>query len=136
MREWMGFVYQQQPEPTNFTGVLVSFSVVDSNNNFRSIGTATTDASGTFNLNWAPDIPGSFTIYAEFGGTNGYYPSFAETHVYAVSVTHPTSTPTPTQNFATPSDLLLYLAVVAIAIIVAIAGKFVVAVGRCGHTRK
>ncbi len=74
MREWMGYVYQQQPEPTNFTGVTVSLSVVDSNNNFRSIGTATTDASGTYNLNWAPDIPGSYTLYAEFGGTNGYYP--------------------------------------------------------------
>ena len=121
MREWMGYVYQQQPEPTNFTGVTVGLSVVDSNNNFRSIGTATTDASGTFNLNWAPDIPGSFTIYAEFGGTNGYYASFAETHVYAALVEHPTTTPTPTQNFATPTDLLTYLAAVAIVIIIAIA---------------
>jgi hypothetical protein len=95
--------------------------VVDSNNNFRSIGTATTDASGTFNLNWAPDIPGSFTIYAEFGGTNGYYASFAETHVYANAAVQPTATPTPIQNLATSSDLLMYLAVVAIVIIIAIA---------------
>ena len=82
----------------------------------------TTDASGTFDFNWAPDIPGSFTIYIQFAGTNGYYPSYAETHVYAAIVQHPTTTtPTAAQNFATPSDLLLYLAVVAIAIIIAIA---------------
>jgi hypothetical protein len=121
MKDWMGFVYQQQPEPTNFTGVPVTLSVLDSNNNFRSIGTTTTDASGTFNLNWAPDIPGSYTVYAQFGGTNGYYSSYAETHVYAVSVSHPTTSPTSTQNLATSSDVLLYLAVVAIAIIIAIA---------------
>jgi hypothetical protein len=118
----MGYVYQQQPEPTNFTGVTVSLTVVDSNNNFRSIGTATTDASGSFNLNWAPDIPGSYTIYAEFAGTNGYFPSFAETHVYASAAHEATPTPTTvTQNLPTASDVLLYLAVVAIAIIVAIA---------------
>ena len=95
MREWMGYVYQQQPEPANFTGVSVSLGVLDSNNNFRSIGTATTDASGTFSLNWAPDIPGNYTIYAEFGGTNGYYPSYAETHIYANAVA---SSPTPDSN--------------------------------------
>ena len=122
MLDWMGYVYQQQPEPTNFTGVTVSLSVVDSNNNFRSIGTATTDASGTYKLNWAPDIPGSYTIYAEFGGTNGYFPSYAETNVYASAAHEATPTPTTaTQNLATSSDILLYLAIVAVAIIIAIA---------------
>ena len=122
MREWMGYVYQDQPEPSNFTGVTVSLSVVDSNNNFRSIGTVTTDASGTFNLNWAPDIPGGYTIYAEFGGTNGYTPSFAETHVYAVSApSSPTPTPTTASNFATTTDLMLYIVGAAVAIIIAIA---------------
>ncbi len=33
MSEWMGYVYQQQPEPTNFTGVPVTIAVTDSNGN-------------------------------------------------------------------------------------------------------
>jgi hypothetical protein len=119
MREWMGYVYQQQPSPSNFTGVTVSLSVIDSNNNFRSIGTATTDASGTFNLNWAPDIPGSFTIYAEFGGTNGYYASFAETNVYANAAVQPSATPTPIQGFATSNDVM-YIGIAIIVVIIII----------------
>ena len=43
----MGYVYQQQPLPNNFTGVPVTIDVMDSNGNYRNIGTATTDATGT-----------------------------------------------------------------------------------------
>jgi hypothetical protein len=122
MSDWMGYVYQQQPCPTNFTGVPVTINVLDSNNNFRSIGTATTDASGSFSLAWAPDIPGNFTVYANFAGTNGYWPSNGETHIYA-SAAAPTAAPTatPQSNLATTVDLMTYMAVVAIAIIIAIA---------------
>ena len=50
MKDWMGYVYQQKPLPTNFTGVDVTINVVDANGNFRSIGTATTDYTGAYNL--------------------------------------------------------------------------------------
>ena len=46
MKDWMGYVYQQKPLPTNFTGVEVTLSVVDANGNYRTIGTATTDVTG------------------------------------------------------------------------------------------
>ena len=39
MTAWMGYVYQQQPEPTNFTGVQVQLAVLDSNGNHYPIGT-------------------------------------------------------------------------------------------------
>ena len=53
----MEAVYMQQPMPTNATGVPVTFSVVDSNGNYRQIGTTTSDASGTFAFTfWTPDI--------------------------------------------------------------------------------
>ena len=52
---------------------------LDSNGNYRTIGTATTDASGTYSLTWTPDIPGNYTVIATFAGTNGYWPSSAET---------------------------------------------------------
>ncbi len=50
MKDWMGYVYQQKPLPTNFTGVSVTVDVIDSNGNYRNIGTATTDATGMYSL--------------------------------------------------------------------------------------
>ena len=90
---WMEYVYMQQPKPNNVTGVPVSIEVLDSNGNNRQIGTTTTDDSGTFAFTWTPDIPGDFTVNANFAGTNSYYPSNAETHFYA-SAPHLTSAPT------------------------------------------
>ncbi len=122
MKDWMGYVYQQQPLPTNFTGVPVTISVLDSNNNFRKIGTAATDATGMYTLTWTPDIPGNYTVVANFVGTNGYWPSSAETSFAAISSpATPTPTATAQSNFATPTDVMTYIAVGVIAIIIAIA---------------
>ena len=83
MRGLMEAAYEQQPLPTNLTGVPVNIYVLDSNNNYRQIGTTTSDASGTFSYTWKPDIPGDFTVYAVFAGSNGYWPSSADAHLYA-----------------------------------------------------
>ncbi len=101
MSEWMGYVYQQQAMPNNFTGVTVTISVIDSNNNLRTIGTATTDETGMYSLAWTPDISGSYTVIASFDGTNGYYPSYAKTS-FTVDQPHPTIAPTsaPAQSVA------------------------------------
>ena len=48
--------------PTNVTGVPVTFYVLDSNNNYRSIGTTTTNALGGYSFTWTPDIPGNYTV--------------------------------------------------------------------------
>ena len=56
MKDWMGYVYQQKALPSNFKGVDVTINVVDANGNFRTIGTATTDYTGAYNLVWQPDI--------------------------------------------------------------------------------
>src|SRR5208337_5262984 len=48
MSQFMEAVYEQQPMPTNATGVPVSLSVIDSNGNYRQIGTTTTNSMGTF----------------------------------------------------------------------------------------
>ena len=95
MKDWMGYVYQQKPLANTFTGVPVTISVLDSNNNFRTIGTATTDATGLYSLTWTPDIAGNFTVYANFAGTQGYWQSYAETTFVAYSA-HATTTPTAT----------------------------------------
>jgi len=118
---WMEYVYQQQPLPTNTTGVPVTISVVDSNGNFREIG-QTTSVDGTYSLTWTPDISGDFQIIASFAGSHSYYPSSAVGHFYASDVAAsagPTSTPP--SGVATTTDLITYMAIGVIVIIIAIA---------------
>jgi hypothetical protein len=119
---WMEYVYMQKPKPTNATGVPVSIDVIDSNGNYRNIGTTTSDTSGTFSFNWTPDIPGSYTVIATFAGSESYWPSSSETS-FAVDPAAPTAAPTatPQANLATTGDLMTYMAIGVIAIIIAIA---------------
>ncbi len=121
MTAWMGYVYQQQPMPTNFTGVTVTLDVLDHNGNYRNIGTATTDATGSYSLNWVPDIPGSYNVIATFHGTNGYWPSYAETSFIVDNQAQASATPTAQSNVATTGDLMTYVFAAAIAIIIVIA---------------
>ena len=122
MDAWMKYVYQQKPRPTDATGVPVTISVVDTNGNYRDIGTVTNNADGFYSLNWKPDIEGTYTVYASFAGSESYWPSHA---VSAFAVDSAAATPAPTQilqpNLVTTADLLMYLAVGVVAIIIAIA---------------
>jgi len=117
MTDWMGYIYQQKPCPTDTTGVEVTISVLDSNGNYRDIGTATTDANGFYSFEWIPDIPGKFTVYATFTGTQGYWPS---NDVTAFTVMEPPeATPPPTPEPAPMTDT--YVLGFGIAMIIAIA---------------
>ncbi len=122
MSQFMEAVYEQQPMPTNITGVPVTIAVTDANGNCYVIGTTTSDASGTYSLNWTPTITGNYTVTATFAGTGSYYGSTAEAHFYANA---PAATPAPTaapaSNLATTADLMTYIVVAAIAIIIAVA---------------
>ncbi|MGD0450701.1 MAG: hypothetical protein ABSA79_06565 [Candidatus Bathyarchaeia archaeon] len=95
---FMEAVYQQQAMPADITGVPITLSVLDANNNYRTIGTTTSDALGTFGYTWTPDIPGGYKVYASFAGSNSYYASSASTLIYAGT---PASTSTPTATTAT-----------------------------------
>ena len=92
MTQFMEAVYEQQPMPTNITGVPVTLYVLDSNNNYRSIGTTTTNADGDFGYTWHPDISGNYTVYAVFAGSQSYYGSSASTYFWASSCSVITST--------------------------------------------
>jgi hypothetical protein len=124
MKDWMGYIYQQKPMPTNFAGVEVTLSVIDANGNYRAIGTATTDETGSYSLQWTPDITGKYTVTATFAGTNGYWPSFAKTS-FAVDPAPATPAPTepPPESMADQyfipaiAGLFVFIAVVGIAII-------------------
>jgi len=119
MGQWMEYVYAQKAKPTNATGVPVSIDVLDSNGNYRNIGTATSDSSGMFTFAWTPDITGSYTVIATFAGSNGYYGSSAETSFYAGSPA-PTASPYPTVNLP-PTETYFIISTVAIIIAIAIA---------------
>jgi hypothetical protein len=118
----MEAVYEQQPMPTNVTGVPVILSVIDSNGNNRQIGTTTTNAMGTFAYTWTPNIQGNYAVTATFAGTQSYYGSTADTYFYAsASPATPAPTATPVTGLATMSGLTIGFAAAVIAIIIAIA---------------
>ncbi|HTY74308.1 MAG TPA: PQQ-binding-like beta-propeller repeat protein [Candidatus Nanoarchaeia archaeon] len=81
MCAWMGYVYQQQPYPNTATGVVVHLTAFDPNNNTEDLGYATTDLSGNYAIQFTPPVPGIYKITASFAGTNGYWPSSAETAI-------------------------------------------------------
>jgi len=114
---WMEYVYMQKPRPTNAIGVPVTIDVIDSNGNYRNIGTATSDSSGAFSYQWTPDISGKYTVIATFADSESYWPSSAETS-FAVDPSAPTPSP---YTVATLPPTEMYIIGTGIAIIIAIA---------------
>ena len=119
MSAWMEYVYMQYPRPSDATGVDVILYVLDSNQNYREIGRTTSDANGFYSLEWMPDVPGKYTDYANFAGTDAYWPSNAEnafTVYEAVAETAP-EYPQPVD----PTMTIVYVAV-ALGILIVIVG--------------
>ena len=120
MSGFMESVYQQQPLPTNLQGVPVTINVVDANGNYRTIGTAVSNAYGTYSYTWTPDISGDYTVIASFGGTKSYYPSQASTAFYAGEIASTASPqPLPVQTVA---DMYLLPGIIGIIIAIAVVG--------------
>jgi len=119
MESWMEYAYQQQIKPTNATGVDVVITVLDPNNNVYDIGRTTSDASGSYKLMFTPEVPGQYTVIAQFAGSESYYGSSAET---AIGVDPAAATPVPTatsvSNFATANDLMIGIAAIIIVIVI------------------
>jgi hypothetical protein len=116
----MESVYMQMPTPHNTTGVPVTLSVVDSNGNYRIIGTTTSDASGTYGFTWTPDISGMYYLTATFSGSGAYYGSSAQTSLYA-STPPPTPSPEAVANEA-PTGMYIAEAAAAIIVVIIIVG--------------
>jgi hypothetical protein len=136
MTEWMEYLYMQKPCPQNAEGVEVKLETLDPNGNFYEVGTATSDASGYYSLDWVPPVPGKYTIYATFEGSESYYQSFSETAILvaeapsaALSIepepAAPTESTTPEPTTTTEAPLitteLAIVALVAVACIIGIA---------------
>jgi hypothetical protein len=124
MYDWMGYVYQQKPYPTNFTGVPVSIDALDPNGNYVHIGDAVTSGQGLFHFTWAPpNVPGDYMVYATFGGSNGYWPSSAVTAM-TVAVA-PSATAAPTSPPASMTDTYILGSAIAIIIVIIIIGAII-----------
>jgi hypothetical protein len=118
MSDWMKYVYMQFQRPTDASGVPISISVVDANNNYREIGNTTSDSDGFFTFAWKPDIPGQYTVYASFGGSQSYWPSHA---VSSFVVDSTPETPTATaESVISITDTYFIPAIVGLFIFVAI----------------
>jgi outer membrane protein assembly factor BamB len=115
MTAWMEYLYMQQPRPTA-TGVSVTLSVFDPNNNLYDIGTVTSDANGMYSLLWEPPVPGEYIVTASFDGSEGYWPSFAEAALGVLEA--PAATPEPTPPPASVADI--YFLPMSIGMIIAI----------------
>jgi outer membrane protein assembly factor BamB len=96
MSDWMAYLYENAPMPTDAAGVEVCLTAIDSRNNTVNIGTTRSDSSGTFGMLWTPPDEGLYTIVASFDGSDSYYSSFAETRVGVSASAQPAVAPTPT----------------------------------------
>jgi hypothetical protein len=120
MSDWMLYVYKQFPRPTTATGVEVTLSVLDSNNNFREIGKTVADSDGFYSFMWTPDIPGKFTVYANFAGSKAYWPSHATAAFGVMEAPEPAATPEPQPQ--PPTELYFTISTVAIIAAIAVVG--------------
>ena len=124
MSTWMDYVYCQNAtlinDPPLPAGVTVRLSIVDPNNNCMDIGTATSDSSGMFSTMWEPEIPGKYTVYATFDGSDGYYGSYSETTVGVIEAAAAPTPTTSTVNSEANNNMTMAILGVGIAILVAI----------------
>ena len=117
--EWMKHVYAQFAKPSDIVGVDVTISVIDPNTNCYEVGTATSDASGTFCCEFTPPVPGLYTVIATFEGSASYYGSYAETYLKVEQA--PAATVVPTAPPAPMTDTyVLGLGTAAIIAIVVV----------------
>jgi hypothetical protein len=115
---WMEYAYMQQVRPADATGVEVSISVVDPNDNAYEVGTATSDDMGFYKFAFTPEVPGEYSIYATFAGSESYYGSTAVTAINVEDAPAATPAPTPTPAPMTDTYVLGIGAGAIIAIVI------------------
>jgi hypothetical protein len=122
MDTWMDYKHMQMPADGYYhnitvTGVPVALYAIDSNGNPINIGTATSDTSGSYQIEWKPAAEGLYKITATFAGSDSYGSSWAETGLSVGSGPTPTATPT---QAAQPIDYTMTIVGMGIAIIIVV----------------
>jgi hypothetical protein len=115
MSSFMEYAYMQMAKPTNTTGVEVTLTVLDPNGNSYDVATTTSNADGTYSATFVPEVPGDYTVYATFAGSESYWSSSAVT---AITVEEAPNAAEPTPMPASAADL--YFLPMSIGTIIAI----------------
>ena len=118
MSDWMAYLYKQSPKPLNATGVLVDLSYIDPNNNTYPIGTACSDITGHYSYAFTPDVPGTYTIIASFGGSNSYFASSGESSMLYAQPAPVNATPTTAPQSAADTYFVPAVAGIIVAIVI------------------
>jgi hypothetical protein len=122
MKTQMDYLHMQLPlggiwNNATMTGVPVYVYTVDPNNNYKDIGIATTNAYyGTFSIPFTPEVEGTYTIMASFGGDASYGSSGSSTAILVGSA----PTPYPTQEPVNIPDNTSLIYGLLVAVIIAI----------------
>jgi hypothetical protein len=123
MSSFMEYIYMQKSKPTNATGVKVTLTVLDPNGNCYDVATTTSNADGFYSAAFTPEVPGNYTVYASFAGSESYWSSSAVTAINVEEAPEPTQTPTPTPGsntdmIVTGFGIGMIIAVVAIGLVI------------------
>jgi WD40 repeat protein len=123
MSSFMEYMYMQKAKPTNATGVKVTLTVIDPNNNCYDVATATSNEEGFYSATFTPSVPGKYTIYASFGGSESYWPSSAVTAINVENAPEPTQAPAATPAPMTDTYVLglgagAIVAIIAIGLVI------------------
>jgi len=81
MGDWMKYVYQQAERPAAATGVTVILSAITPDGNCTDIDRTISDSYGNYALAFKPEMEGTYTIFATFEGSEGYYGDTETTYV-------------------------------------------------------
>jgi hypothetical protein len=135
MKTQMEYLHLQAPidgiwHNETITGVPVTLTAIDENDNVVDIGTATTNGYyGTFSMEWTPPHTGAYTVIASFAGDDSYGSSSAGA---GLSVSTAGATPTPSgtgqpSGGASYNDIALLVigATIAIIIVIIIVGLLI-----------
>jgi hypothetical protein len=125
MSTYMEFLHQQRPIDGFFhnvtvTGVPVTITVIDPNNNWFNLGTVTSDEKGNFGFSWTPTIAGQYKITAAFSGDESYGSSWATTYATVNDAPQATPTQAPIRLEETTNTIMMAVIAGVIAIIIAV----------------
>ena len=110
----------RQTSQLTFTGVEVTLNVVDSNGNYRTIGTTTSDADGFFSLTGNQTSKANTLCTHHLAGSKAYWPSHAVT---CFAVDPAAATPAPQeQQVVSSADQYILPGIIGILVAIVVVG--------------
>jgi len=126
MTEWMAYMYMQQVKPADAKGVEVVLETLDPNGNFYEIGRTTSDVEGNYGFAFAPEVPGTYQIFATFEGSRAYGPSADITYFTVDEAPQATPPPTPPPPYGETADVYILPATIGIIVAIVVFGIVII----------